>query len=298
MNLDGALYLQRHGYLTPEKNRLLDIGPQNVYSLTPDQVSEFVSLYGRASVSPKDLDLEKRRLVYYSTPRPGERTTLLSEITDLVGIEYNSIDVCPGLKTEILDLNFDPLPERLRCYHDVVMNFGTTEHIFNQWNCFEVIHDATKVGGVMYHQLPGTGYLDHGYYCYTPLFFKDMAAANGYEVLDLFIHPCGESRLDTLGLSLCTRDSIFTPAVSLPEDNRIPSLNIHAVLRKTSNAPFKTSLEIATAHAPVNRSIAARYGVETDTLPSRPSQVLRTALWPLRKAKAVYRKLTAPPLPY
>jgi hypothetical protein len=60
---------------------------------------------------------------------------MLSEITDLTNIEYDSIDVCPGLRnTEILDLNFDPLPKRMRDRYDVVFNFGTTEHIFNQWN--------------------------------------------------------------------------------------------------------------------------------------------------------------------
>jgi hypothetical protein len=290
MNLDGALYLQRHGFLTPTKNRLLDIGPQNVYSITPEQIDEFVAGHGGASISPSALDLAKRKLVYFSTPRPKERTTLLSEITDLVGIQYNSIDVCPGLKTEILDLNFDPLPERLRGQYDVVMNFGTTEHIFNQWNCFEVIHDATKVGGVMYHQLPSTGYLDHGYYCYTPLFFKDMAAANGYEILDLFIHPCGESRLDALGLSLRAKETIFTDTPTLPEDNRVPSLNIHAVLRKTSETAFRTSLEIATAHSPVNQIIAGRYGVRE----SLPIVLLRAAIMRFRKAIYLFRRLTTP----
>ena len=67
-------------------------------------------------------------------------------------------------------------------HYDVVFNFGTTEHIFNQWNCFEFMHDAAKVGRVCSHQLPASGYLDHGYYCYTPLFFREMAQANGYVV--------------------------------------------------------------------------------------------------------------------
>jgi ribosome-associated translation inhibitor RaiA len=259
MNLDGALYLQRGGFLTREKNRLLDIGPQNVYDLTSAQIDEFVQGHG-AVVTQTDLDLAKQRLVYFSTPRPEEQTTLLSEITDLIGVEYNSIDVCPGLKTEILDLNFDRLPRRLRRHYDVVMNFGTTEHIFNQWNCFEVIHDAVKVGGVMYHQLPGSGYMDHGYYCYTPLFFKDMAVANGYEVIDLFMHPCSEFWVNRNSLSLRTRDSIFVETPSLEQDDRVPSLNIHVVLRKTRDAKFRTSLEVATSHAPVDASAARRYG--------------------------------------
>src|SRR5205823_271847 len=97
------------------------------------------------------------------------------EVTDLTSIEYNSFDVCPALKTEILDLNFESTPSKYHGYYDIVLNSGTTEHILNQWNCFEVMHDATRVGGVIYCQLPATGYLDHGYFTYTPLFFRDLA---------------------------------------------------------------------------------------------------------------------------
>ncbi|MGT2440265.1 hypothetical protein ACU4GH_35955 [Bradyrhizobium betae] len=75
MNLDGPLYLQRHGLLTPEKNRILDIGPQNIYHVRDEQIREFVGSQGQ-KVGAEQLKTEIERLVYYSTPRPGERTTL------------------------------------------------------------------------------------------------------------------------------------------------------------------------------------------------------------------------------
>jgi len=258
MNLDGPLYLQRKGLLTSERNKILDIGPQNVYFARDEQLREFVAPHGQ-TVSDADLEKEIQRLIYFSIPRPEERTTLFSEITDLTDIEYNSIDVCPGLKTEILDLNFDKLPKHMADHYDVVLNFGTTEHIFNQWNCFEVMHDATKVGGVIYHQLPASGYFDHGYYCYTPLFFQEMAAANSYEILDLFVTPAGESKIDQLKIQARTGSSILNRLDHLSEDNRIPALNIHVILRKTASIGFRCALEIATAHSPVNAAMAARY---------------------------------------
>jgi hypothetical protein len=286
MNFDSALYLRRRGFLTPEKNKLLDIGPQNVYGLVPEQITEFIGAFGGANLSASALDLAKRKLVYYSTPRRNERTTFLSEVTDLVGIEYNSIDVCPGLKTEILDLNCDPLPEPMLAHYDVVLNFGTTEHVFNQWNCFEVMHDATKVGGVMYHQLPGTGYLDHGYYCYTPLLFKDMARANNYEILDLFVTHAGESNIDELKIPARSSSSVLRHVSDLGDCNRIPSLNIHAILRKTSEASFRTSLEVATAHASISRRVAAQYGIHE----SWP----RAAMALFRKGRSAVQRLTTP----
>jgi hypothetical protein len=274
MNLDGPIYLQRHGFLTPAKNKILDIGPQNVLFVREEQIREFLDRQGGAVIQGDALDSEIKRLIYFSTPRPGERTMLFSEITDLTNIEYNSVDVCPGLKTTILDLNFDPVPDEMLGHYDVVFNFGTTEHIFNQWNCFEFMHDASKVGGVIYHQLPASGYLDHGYYCYTPLFFREMAQANDYVIGQLAVTPAGESKIDAIGLSGKAGDSLLSPEVHLGENNRIPALNIHVILRKTTDAPFRASLEIATAHSQVNTEMLERYRKNAGPLAALPKRRL------------------------
>lgn len=259
MNLNGPIFLQRKGFLTPSKNKILDIGPQNVLFVRADQIREFIERQGGAVVPEAEMNKEIDRLVYFSTPRPNERTMLLSEITDLTNIEYNSVDVCPGLKTVILDLNFDGVPDDMTSHFDVVFNFGTTEHIFNQWNCFEFMHDALKVGGVAYHQLPASGYLDHGYYCYTPLFFQEMAQANNYAVEHMAVTPAGESKIDALGITSMGGDSLLSDGAPLGENNRVPALNIHVILRKTKDAPFRASLEIATAHSEVNTAMLERY---------------------------------------
>src|SRR5689334_9211393 len=138
MNLMRMLYLQEKGWLSAGKNRLLDIGPQNVYHCTEQEVCDFVRRQG-AAVSEETLQSEAKRLAYFSTPRPEERTTLFSEVCRLTNIEYHAFDVCPAPDTELLDLNFDSLPERHCEHYDVVLNFGTTEHVFNQWNSFSVM---------------------------------------------------------------------------------------------------------------------------------------------------------------
>jgi SAM-dependent methyltransferase len=264
MDLDSPIFLQRRGLLSSSRNRILDIGPQTIYHVREHQIREFVTNQG-ASAELAGLQQEIERLVYFSTPRPRERTTMFSEITDLTDIEYMSIDVCPGLKnTKILDLNHERLPRRLTGSFDVVFNFGTTEHIFNQWNCFEVMHDALKVDGVIYHQLPASGYLDHGYFCYTPLFFRELAQANSYEMMTLAVTHAGESRIDALGLTSMSGETLLTPpAPSHDADNRIPAFNIHVILRKTTDAAFRAPLEIATAHAPLSERIKKRYAERT-----------------------------------
>jgi hypothetical protein len=295
MNLDGPLYLQRQGWLTREKNQVLDIGPQTIYFVRAEQIREFFGNQADATAEDGKLKAEIERLIYFSTPRAGERTTMFSEITDLTNIEYASIDVCPGLRnTEILDLNFDVLPDRMRGRYDVVFNFGTTEHIINQWNCFEVMHDALKVGGVVYHQLPASGYLDHGYYCYTPLFFRELSDANGYVIERLFVTPAGENRIDGLGIASMAGDTILKELGALGENNRVPQLNLHVILRKTRNGPFQASLEIATAHSAVNSGILQRYGDFAGQLSSlRQGQIELQAQLDAVRASRSWR-LTAP----
>src|SRR5262249_46064366 len=56
-------------------------------------------------------------------------------------------------------------------------------HILNQWNVFEVIHDACMVGGFMYHGVPGWGDYEHGIIEYSPKFFWALAEANDYEIV-------------------------------------------------------------------------------------------------------------------
>jgi hypothetical protein len=259
MNLDSPIYLQRTGLLGPTKTHVLDIGPQTIYNVHAQQIREFIINQG-GDIARPGLQQEIDRLVYFSTPRPGERTTMFSEITDLTNIEYTSIDVCPGLKnTRILDLNYERLPNKLIGAFDVAFNFGTTEHIVNQWNCFKVIHDAIKTGGAIYHQLPASGYLDHGYFCYTPLFFRELAKANSYEVIKLAVTHAGESRIDALGLSSMSGETLLTPPGPLEVNNRIPALNIHVILRKTADSEFCAPLEIATTHAPLSQRIFDRY---------------------------------------
>jgi hypothetical protein len=277
MNIESMLYLQERGYLTAERNKLLDIGPQNVYYCTEQQVGDFVRRQG-TMVSDDVLQKEAKRLEYFSTPRPGERTTYFSEIADLTNIQYRAFDVCPAPKTELLDLNFDLLPAQHFELYDVVLNFGTTEHIFNQWNCFAVIHDAAKVGGIIYCVLPATGYLDHGYFCYTPLFFRDLAHANEYNIVDQFFAPAGLNVISKMNLDVRVDGKFSQPNSGRrgPNEDRIFCFNAHVVMQKATSAPFRCGLEVATAHSSVDENAAARYQRPTfDVIASLRRECLR-----------------------
>ncbi len=92
----------------------------------------------------------------------------------------HAIDLQGTAEAWPFDLN---RPIKLPDLYDVVINTGTTEHIFDQHQVFKSIHDQTTVGGVMVHAFPVAGCTEHGFYTYQPNAIRALAAANGYETL-------------------------------------------------------------------------------------------------------------------
>src|SRR6185436_17673571 len=85
-----------------------------------------------------------------NSPRRGKAR----EFWRAVGADCMTLDVVG--ETTRFDLNTDKVPPEWGQF-DLVTNAGDTEHVFNQVNCFTAIHDLTRVGGVMCHQLPVAG---------------------------------------------------------------------------------------------------------------------------------------------
>lgn len=91
---------------------------------------------------------------------------------------YVSIDG-NGRGTLTADLNG---PIRLRPF-DLVTDFGTGEHIFDQAQVWRTLHDLTKPGGYLAFDRPSAGYDHHCFYVTNECLYRDLAAANGYAVL-------------------------------------------------------------------------------------------------------------------
>ncbi len=108
-----------------------------------------------------------------------------------LGFSYFSIDIDPDEDNEdsssnlIMDFNFDDLDNKYFNKFNIVTNFGTSEHLINQLNFFKIMHQLTKVGGYMIHEVPCMFGLNHGMFKYEPKFFTDLARSNAYEVTTL-----------------------------------------------------------------------------------------------------------------
>lgn len=76
---------------------------------------------------------------------------------------------------------------------DIVTNSGTTEHVepFEaQYECFRILHNCMKVGGITVHLVPDIderdqhgAWMDHCRYYYSQAFFDVMARECDYDVL-------------------------------------------------------------------------------------------------------------------
>jgi hypothetical protein len=132
------------------------------------------------------------------TADPARRAQLLADLADaeaardnyrIARVFFHGLVGCaayaandPGTRTSEYkyDLNF---PLAINQPADLVMNFGTGEHIFNVFQFYKTCHDLTRPGGLMVHQAPMHGWVDHGFYTFQPTFFYDIARANGYDVV-------------------------------------------------------------------------------------------------------------------
>lgn len=97
---------------------------------------------------------------------------------------YTTIDINGEFGALVYDLNKDVQEVYgYRATFDLVTNFGTSEHCFNQWQVFRNLHNCCKVGGYMLHTVPTQGWGGHCFFRYDKNFFQDLAQANNYDLL-------------------------------------------------------------------------------------------------------------------
>ena len=84
--------------------------------------------------------------------------------------------------TVIHDFNLPGLAAAAGNQFDFLFDGGTTEHVFHVPNMMRNIFDTLKVGGFVMHAAPSNNHCDHGFYQFSPTFFYDWYAANGWSI--------------------------------------------------------------------------------------------------------------------
>ena len=223
-NLLRIMDLRDQGLLPPDGG-VLELGAQQLSCQGNEEaVGQFIEhLTGRAAPG-------RKQIVRFANGG------YFGELLTACGFDYRSIDLINGFNTVLLDLNIHSAPEELRGRFDLVTNFGTTEHLINQLLAMKTVHDVTKPGGIIYHDLPMSGYLRHGYFLYTPVFFNDLAAANGYRIVRQYY----------------SREATPVATPEFMRENGFPDpdftdFGIEFMLQKTSDAAFCMPLDPTTS---------------------------------------------------
>lgn len=87
----------------------------------------------------------------------------------------------------IQDLN-NPIPHELRDSFSVVIDIGTSEHIYDIAQSLGNIRDLCKRGGQVMVLSPANHYLGHGFYQFSPeLFFRAFGRDYGFEIHSLYL---------------------------------------------------------------------------------------------------------------
>ncbi len=114
----------------------------------------------------------------------GINFEIAKQYFESLGIRHISIDLNGEDGALVLDLSKPIQNEELLGRFDVVTNFGTSEHVENQYHCFQNMHDFTKKGGLCIHAIPKIGHWkDHCEYYYDPSFFKKLAQLCDYSIV-------------------------------------------------------------------------------------------------------------------
>jgi hypothetical protein len=101
-----------------------------------------------------------------------------------LGFEMTALDVSDYEGADIVaDLNDAGVADRLAARFDLIFDAGTVEHIFDASTAFRTINRLVKPGGVVMHNLPANGFMDHGLWQISPGLLWSFYQSAGFEVL-------------------------------------------------------------------------------------------------------------------
>jgi hypothetical protein len=237
----NLINLRRAGRL-PDRARVVEIGAQQLSNSFLRAEAERAELYALFDREPAALGPLQETAVVDGVERQAETAPASQPFWESLGFAYEAVEYGGHRGATSLDLNRDGVPAALRGAFDLVVNAGTTEHVVNQDNAFRVIHDLTKVGGVMLHELPGGGMLTHGVISYNPQFFWLLCRDNNYEVFDLTVSHAIDAPISN---DVVQSNAQFAKSRN-PIQSRlaVPILLLTAILRRTGDGAFVTPLDV------------------------------------------------------
>jgi SAM-dependent methyltransferase len=154
----------------------------------------FASLWQAASDKGISLQRTRPRL----SPNPGQYPGgCLHSACVLESLGFDVVRAMDASDFEgaeiLLDLNQAETPKELVGVADVILEGGTLEHVFHSPHAMRHLTRMVKPGGRIIHTSPASNFIDHGFYSFSPTFFFDYYAENGFRIERLEVWRYGEN---------------------------------------------------------------------------------------------------------
>ena len=192
--------------------------------------------------------------------------------------KYTALDMNEKMEAIPVDLNLDLRTSyRYSTEHSLVIDNGTGEHVFDQYMVFKNQHDLCAVGGLILNIKPFLPWINHGFYTFHPVLFRDLAYANGYKEVFTWLGGNHGEYVDMTG-----DDRIWyevprsNPFWARPKDHLetlvydklMPRNNISIVVayQKVQDKPFATPLQGKWVGNISDKNIKDKYSSQPDTL--------------------------------
>lgn len=179
VDLPGFKYIIDHkNYI---KGDVLHIGRQGLHYAGP--YADKTGL--RAIISNSILRANGLNFTAEDTVNGGDGHT--EKLYKLLGASsVDSLDYSPYERATIIhDLN-EPVPEHLHNKYDYILDAGTFEHIFDVKTVITNIKKMLKVNGVVVFISPANNFLGHGFYQFSPEFFRTVFSVEaGFKINSL-----------------------------------------------------------------------------------------------------------------
>ncbi len=170
----------------PFSGSVLTLGRQKIYA-TIEEVYAFLKTDRIVPVT-----LDKSMDVFTNIPA-WQGTTYQRNTSDIVffnllGLkEVKAMDYSDYEGADIIhDLNC-PVPKYLHNRFDLIIDGGTTEHVFDVRQSWSNIGRMLKPGGRVIHTIPVNNWVNHGFFQFSPTLFFDYYSANKFVDLQAFL---------------------------------------------------------------------------------------------------------------
>lgn len=165
---------------------------------------------------------------------------------------YVALDVNEAMDAVIVDLN-EPID--IGETFDLVTNNGTGEHVFDQRRVFENAHNLSH--RFMLHILPMGPWVNHGFFNFNPILFRDLAYANRYRAQVYIANRWGTTaQIGNDELYREKRPKVLESAMDRIEGD----VSVVAIFEKTLDSPFRLPFQGKYQSDIANDELKSRYG--------------------------------------